>query len=106
MVNDVRLPSDLAERLRGRAVLSIPEAGELLGLSADGSYDLARSGGLPTIPAGTRRKVVPLGALLSMLGFDQESERTDPPGPVLPTPTPTEPITPERSGYVQDTAAL
>jgi excisionase family DNA binding protein len=50
----------------GRLVLDVPEAGKLLGLSRNGSYEAARQGQLPTIRIGGR-VLVPRVALLRLL---------------------------------------
>lgn len=51
----------------GRPTISIVEAGKLIGCGKNGSYYLARNGGLPTIRAGARRMVVSVAALEKML---------------------------------------
>lgn len=50
-----------------RLVLSVAEAGELLGLSRAFAYELVARGELPVIRFG-RRIVVPKAALLELLG--------------------------------------
>lgn len=45
-----------------RATLTIPEAGNILGISRAHAYDLAREGVIPSIKLG-RRTVVPRHAL-------------------------------------------
>jgi excisionase family DNA binding protein len=52
--------------LRGRATISIEEAGELLGISRGSAYQAARAGQLPTLKLG-RRLLVPLRALEKLL---------------------------------------
>lgn len=49
-----------------RLVLDVPEAGALLGLTRNGSYDAARRGDIPTIRIGKLLKV-PRAALLRMI---------------------------------------
>jgi hypothetical protein len=49
--------------------MSIPDAGEILGLSRASAYQAARRGEIPTIPIG-RRRVVPTARLRRMLGLD------------------------------------
>ena len=49
-----------------RLVLDVPEAGALLGLTRNGSYDAARRGEIPTIRIGKLLKV-PRAALHRML---------------------------------------
>jgi hypothetical protein len=53
--------------LRGRTVVSVPEGGAVLDLPRSGAYEAAKRGDLPTIRIG-RRLVVPVPALLRMLG--------------------------------------
>jgi hypothetical protein len=74
-------PRDLAETARSEAMsepemtgdwrtrgaLSIPEAGDVLGVGRSLAFDLARRGDLPTIRLG-RRRVVPTHALRCLLG--------------------------------------
>lgn len=48
-------------------VMSIEEAGHLLGLKRTAAYDRAREGAIPTLRLG-RRLVVPRPALMRMLG--------------------------------------
>lgn len=50
-----------------RLTLTVPEAGELLGLSRGAAYAAARSGALPTLRLG-HRLLVPRARLLAMLG--------------------------------------
>lgn len=50
-----------------KLVLTIPRAGELLGVSRPLAYKLARLGQIPTIKLGKRRIVVPKAALEKML---------------------------------------
>lgn len=60
--------SDVDE-LRSRAAISIPRAGEILGISRANAYSLADRGELPSIALGGRR-LVPTAALRAMLGID------------------------------------
>lgn len=58
--------------LRGRLVLTVPEAGRLLlGLGRDASYAAAEHGDLPAIKVG-RRLVVPTHAALKATGMSDE----------------------------------
>ena len=57
------LPASKGDRL----VLSVAEAGELLGLSRAFAYELVARGELPVVRFG-RRIVVPKAALLELLG--------------------------------------
>ena len=52
--------------LRNRATVSVPEAGALLGLSRNTSYQGAKRGDIPTLKIGGRL-VVPVAQLLAML---------------------------------------
>jgi hypothetical protein len=65
-------PEDAPEELP--ASYSIPEAGALLGLSRDGSYDLAKSGKFPVpiITLSPRRRRVPAAPLHRLLGLEDE----------------------------------
>ncbi len=58
--------------LEGKATVSIPEAGKLLGLSKNSAYLAAQAGHIPTLRVGARRMVVPVAPLLRMLGIDDE----------------------------------
>jgi excisionase family DNA binding protein len=51
----------------GPATYSVPEAGRIVGLGKNASYDAARSGQLPTLRFG-RKIRVPRAALERMLG--------------------------------------
>ena len=51
-----------------RLVLTVAEAGELLGISRAFAYELVARGELPVIRLG-RRIVVPKAALLAMVGL-------------------------------------
>lgn len=66
------MPNTLAntpdiESVRQKATVSIEDAGKLLGVSRSYAYEMARSGHLPTITLGVRRRRVPTAALLRML---------------------------------------
>jgi excisionase family DNA binding protein len=50
----------------GRLVYDVPEAGALLGLTRNGSYEAAKRGELPTIKIGKLLKV-PKAALHAMI---------------------------------------
>jgi excisionase family DNA binding protein len=52
--------------VRSRATISVPEAGEVLGIGREAAYNAARRGELPTIRIG-RRLLVPTQALLDLL---------------------------------------
>jgi excisionase family DNA binding protein len=57
-----------------RMTVTVEEAGQMLGISRNSAYGLAKSGGLPTIRLG-RRLVVPKAALTRMLSTDSADER-------------------------------
>lgn len=59
---------DVAE-LRRQPTVSIDRAAQFLGVSRSHAYDMAKSGRLPTIELGVRRKRVPSAAVLRMLGL-------------------------------------
>jgi hypothetical protein len=59
--------------IRGRAVLTVPEAGAVLGLGRSASYEAARRQEIPVLRLG-RRQVVPVPRLLAMLGVTVEPE--------------------------------
>lgn len=62
------------ESIRGRATITVPEAGELLSLSRDSAYRAAAAGQIPTLRLG-RRIVVPVARLLALLGQDGDGAR-------------------------------
>jgi len=55
-----------------RLVLTVAEAGELLGISRAFAYELVARGELPVIRLG-RRIVVPKAALLAMVGLTAQT---------------------------------
>jgi excisionase family DNA binding protein len=71
-------PPEPAERL----VLTVAEAGELLGISRAFAYELVARGELPVIRLG-RRRLVPRRALLALIDAEPV-----PPFPASPTATP------------------
>jgi hypothetical protein len=54
------------------AALSIPEAGEMVGLSRNGSYEAARRGEIPTLRFGAK-KIVPRALWLRKLGLADDT---------------------------------
>lgn len=58
------------DEIRQRPTISIIEAGKVLGISQTHAYEMAKTGLLPTIALGTRRRRVPTAALLRMLQAD------------------------------------
>lgn len=65
--------------LNGRLVVTVPEAGRLLGLSKDAAYGAVHRGEIPSLRCG-RRILVPVPKLLALLGADMETagSATDP----------------------------
>lgn len=63
-------PAATLAQVRDRATITVGEAAALLGLGRTAGYAAARSGEIPTIRIG-RRVVVPVPALLAMLGVEQ-----------------------------------
>lgn len=53
--------------VRQRATITVPEAGQLLGVGRDSAYRAAAKGEIPTLTIG-RRLVVPTARLLALLG--------------------------------------
>lgn len=95
----MRLPDEIASRLRGRLTLTVPEAGELLGIGRRQSYSMAREGTLPTLKLTERRVVVPLGLFLTWLGFESPNEEGgDDLSAPASTPTSPPPVVPLRTG--------
>lgn len=68
--------------LKGRATITVPEAGQILGIGRDASYAAAERGDIPTLRLG-RRLVVPVPRLLAMLGIDSD-DSVDPTRPAPP----------------------
>jgi excisionase family DNA binding protein len=62
---------------QGKAKLcyTIPEAAELIGVSRNHGYELARRGELPIVKMG-KLKFVPKAKLHKMFGFYEESEES------------------------------
>jgi excisionase family DNA binding protein len=58
---------------RQRATISVTEAGELLGLARGSAYAAANRGEIPTRRFG-RRLLVPVAALLALLGETADAE--------------------------------
>lgn len=54
-------------RAEGRLCINIQEAAPILGCSRAMAYEMARSGKLPTILLGQRRRVVPIAQLERLL---------------------------------------
>lgn len=60
--------SELLAELQGKLTVPVPAAGRVLGLGRDAAYGAAARGEIPTLRFG-RRLVVPVQALLEMLGL-------------------------------------
>lgn len=96
----MRLPDEIAteivRRAKGRLTLDIPVAGDLLsGAGRRQSYEMAKSGILPTIRLSEHRAVVPVAALLRMVGFEplnEEEPGSSPDSTSEQTPVPPAPI--------------
>jgi excisionase family DNA binding protein len=58
------------------AVLSVEEAGRVIGLKRSAAYDAAKRGELPVVAFG-RRLVVPTAKLLALLGVEQREQEAD-----------------------------
>lgn len=65
--------------IQGRATITVTEAGRLLGLSRNSAYLAAGRDEIPTLRLG-RRLVVPVPALLGMLGADPPANEDTPGG--------------------------
>jgi excisionase family DNA binding protein len=70
--------STTAEMLDGRLTITVPEAGQLLGIGRDASYAAAARGEIPVRRLG-RRLVVPVPEFLRWLGVDPPDMATGPP---------------------------
>lgn len=79
----------IPEPLRGRLAVSVPDAGQALGLGRDASYAAAARGEIPTLRLG-RRLVVPVPRLLELLGLPQTNGETGPASPAVATLEPVE----------------
>jgi hypothetical protein len=56
-------------RSRGPYGLSVPEAGAMIGLGRNASYDVVKAGKIPVLEFGSR-KIVPRGPWLKQIGAD------------------------------------
>ena len=63
--------------IRGRATITVPEAGRVFGLARDSAYRAAERGEIPTLRLG-RRLLVPVPKLLRLLG-ELDPEDSDAP---------------------------
>ena len=62
--------------LKGKATITVPEAGKILGIGRDAAYAAADRGEIPTLKFGNRL-VVPVPKLLTMLGANPDSVSTE-----------------------------
>jgi hypothetical protein len=58
------------KQLLSKPVLTIPEAGKVLGMCRNNAYAAARSGHIPTIQVSEKLQRVPSAALRKMLGVE------------------------------------
>ncbi len=65
--------------LAGRLTVTVPEAGQLLGIGRDAAYAAAERGELPCLRLG-RRLAVPVPRLLGLLGATSVQGPHDPTG--------------------------
>lgn len=67
--------------LRGRATITLPEAGQVLGIGRDAAYAAAARGEIPSLRCG-RRLLVPVPRLLELLGVRTPQTQAGTPGEV------------------------
>lgn len=74
------------EQLAERVTVTVPEAGQVLGIGRDAAYAAAHRGEIPTLKLG-HRLVVPVPRLLSLLGVTTPGDDEAGPatGPALAT---------------------
>jgi excisionase family DNA binding protein len=75
--------------IAGKATITVPEAGQLLGIGRDAAYTAAGNGQIPTLRLG-RSLRVPVPKLLELLGARPEIEPEEgegEPGMLRPIPT-------------------
>lgn len=73
--------------LRGRATITVPEAGQLLSIGRDAAYRAAERGEIPVLHLG-RRLVCPVPKLLDLLGVTSEHTEAGPsPDPAAAQPS-------------------
>ena len=63
-------------RPRGPHGLSVPEAGAMIGLGRNASYEAAKEGRIPVLRIGAL-KIVPRGTWLQMIGATNATNSTD-----------------------------
>lgn len=65
------------DQVRRRTTITVPEAGDILGIGRDAAYAAASRGEIPTLRLG-RRIVVPVPRLLELIGIRPETEEGAP----------------------------
>jgi excisionase family DNA binding protein len=85
--------------IRNCATITVPEAGQVLGLGRDSAYRAAERGELPTLKLG-RRLLVPVPKLLRLLGLE-DSEGEPVSSPIAPAPATLQAIGPKRNDHAQ-----
>ncbi len=73
-MKDERLSID---DLRDRLTVTVPQAGEAIGIGRNAAYRAAAAGQIPTLRLG-RRIVVPVPKLLALLGIDERAPTAPP----------------------------
>jgi excisionase family DNA binding protein len=66
---DANTPFETPPHLTGRATITVSEAAALLGMGRSATYEAVRRGEIPSLRFGGRI-LVPVAALLRLLGFD------------------------------------
>ena len=56
----------------GRATISVEEVGRVLGIGRGKAYECVRNGEIPVLRLGSHKLLVPVPALLHMLGAEGE----------------------------------
>lgn len=92
------------EDLEGRATISIEEAGLLCGISRPTAYACARRGELPTLSLG-RRRVVPVAALMKLLGNEEGADLSTPTSSTHNTEVQANPFANGGKNYGNDSAS-
>ncbi len=89
--------------------MTVPEVGEALGLGRSAAYEAVRRGELPSLAIG-RRRLVPTGRLLDLLGIDVPSDdganQKDPPMTNPPTAQTSRPSSRDRDLTDEELDAL
>jgi excisionase family DNA binding protein len=83
--------------IRGRATISVPEAGQVLGIGRDAAYAAASRGEIPVLSLG-RSLRVPVPKLLRLLGLE-DSEGEPDSSPIAPKPATLQAIGPKRNDH-------